>query len=328
MEPTPAAHYLGEPMSEEITNEQLEDHTPPSMHSAIVARTPSGATIEVAASAGYCWGVERAIDLAVAAAANPARPTYTLGELIHNKLTVERLENDHSIRVVNSAEEAPAGSALVVRAHGVPPAVRQIAKDRNLDLVDGTCPLVDIIHRRARELKAEGWTVIIIGQRTHPEIIGVLGSIGGDGYVVETPEDVEKLPPLKRVGIVLQSTLIAEKAAKILAELTPRCRQLKFFNTICHVTTERQAEAKELSQRSDVMLIVGSPHSSNTLKLEQVCRMEGCESHRIDTEEDIDLGWFASKQHIGIHGGASTPRETLEKIVAFLVENLTAPSAG
>src|SRR6185295_16713714 len=112
-------------MADEITNEQLEDHTPPTLHSALVATTRSGATIEVAGSAGYCWGVERAIDLAIDASANPNRPTFTLGELIHNKLTVERLANEHNIRVVDSPETAPEGSALVVRAHGVPPAVRQ-----------------------------------------------------------------------------------------------------------------------------------------------------------------------------------------------------------
>ena len=312
-------------MAADITNDQLEDHTPPSTHAAVFATTPSGAVIEVAASAGYCWGVERAIDLAVDAAKDKARPTFTLGELIHNKLTVDRLEKDHAIHVVASPEEAPEGSALVVRAHGVPPQVREVAKQRNLDLIDGTCPLVDIIHRRARELRGEGWTVAIIGQRTHPEVIGILGSIDGEGFVLETPEDVVDLPPLKRVGVVLQSTVIAEKAAKIIAALIPRVRQLKTFNTICHVTTERQTEAKDLAHRSDVMLIVGSPHSSNTLKLEQVCQMEGAETHRIETEADIDLAWFDAKKRIGIHAGASTPRETLDRIVALLCERLTDP---
>lgn len=315
-------------MVDDLTGDQLEDHTPPAMHAALVATTRSGATIEVAGSAGYCWGVERAIDLAVEASANRSRPTYTLGELIHNKLTVDRLAHEKGIRVVDRVEDAPEGSALVVRAHGVPPSVRQAAADRHLELIDGTCPLVDIIHRRARELRAEGWTVVIVGHRAHPEVIGILGSIDGDGFVVETPEDVKSLPPLKRVGIVLQSTLIAEKAARVLSELTPRCRQLKFFNTICHVTTERQAEAKDLARRSDVVLIVGSPHSSNTLKLEQVCKLEGCETHRIDSVTDIDLTWFDGKRRIGIHGGASTPRETLEEIVGFLVDRLPSPAAA
>ncbi len=314
-------------MTAEITEEQLADHTPPTMHATVFATTPSGATIEVAGSAGYCWGVERAIDLAVDSAKDKSRPTVTLGELIHNKLTVDRLQREHDIQVVASAEQAPPGASLVVRAHGVPPLVREVARQRELNLVDGTCPLVDIIHRRARELRAEGWTVVILGQRSHPEVIGILGSIGGDGHVLESVDDVKSLPPLKRVGVVLQSTLIAEKAARIVAELTPRCRQLKFFNTICHVTTERQTEAKDLAHRADVMLIVGSPHSSNTLKLEQVCRLEGCDTHRIDSIADIDLAWFASRKHIGIHGGASTPRETLDGIVQFLCERLTEPAA-
>ncbi|HKE00228.1 MAG TPA: hypothetical protein VKE69_04405, partial [Planctomycetota bacterium] len=113
-------------MASEITDDQLEDHTPPATHAAIVAKTAAGAVIEVAASAGYCWGVERAIDLAVDSARDRSRPTFTLGELIHNRLTVDRLEKQHDIRVVGSPEGAPEGSALVVRAHGVPPQVREV----------------------------------------------------------------------------------------------------------------------------------------------------------------------------------------------------------
>ena len=286
--------------------------------------------IEVADSAGYCWGVERAIDLAVEAAGDDSRPVVTHGELIHNSYTVEKLEREHGITHVDSHTAAPEGSALVIRAHGVPPAVKREAADRGLQVIDGTCPLVDIIHRKAVGLVKEGYEVFIIGQKTHPEIIGIMASIeeaGGQGTVLEREDDVEAIPPMKKVGIVIQSTLIAEKAGRVAARLVPKSREVKIVNTICHVTTERQEEADHLSSSCDVILVVGSQHSSNSRKLAEVCGTDGVPTFQIEGIEDIDLGWFAGKRHVGIHAGASTPREIIESIVAYLQDQLVASDA-
>ncbi|HKX45498.1 MAG TPA: 4-hydroxy-3-methylbut-2-enyl diphosphate reductase [Planctomycetota bacterium] len=281
--------------------------------------------IEVAESAGYCWGVERAIDLAVAAAKDGSRPVRTHGELIHNSYTVEKLRREHGITAVADHTEAPDGAALVIRAHGVPPAVKRDAAERGLAVIDGTCPLVDIIHRKAVALVEEGYQVFVVGQAAHPEIVGILASVaeaGGQGRVLETLADVEALPPLKKAGVVIQSTLIAEKAGVLAAALVPKAREVKVVNTICHVTTERQEEADHLATAADVIVVVGSPHSSNSRKLTEVCGRHGVPTHQVEGVADLDLAWFEGKRHVGIHAGASTPREIIRAIVEFLQERL------
>ncbi|MEO0653221.1 MAG: 4-hydroxy-3-methylbut-2-enyl diphosphate reductase [Planctomycetota bacterium] len=286
--------------------------------------------IEVADSAGYCWGVERAIDLAVEAAADGSRPVVTHGELIHNSYTVDKLASEHGITHVDDHLAAPDGAALVIRAHGVPPAVKREAKDAGLQVIDGTCPLVDIIHRKAVALVKEGYEVFIVGQKTHPEIIGIMASVaeaGGQGTVLEKEEDVEAIGPMKKVGIVIQSTLIAEKAGRVAAKLVPKSREVKIVNTICHVTTERQEEADHLATNCDVILVVGSQHSSNSRKLTEVCGQEGVPAYQIEGVGDIDLGWFEGKRHVGIHAGASTPREIVAGIVEHLKERLVGTAA-
>lgn len=284
-------------------------------------------TIEVAESAGYCWGVERAIDLAVKASEEPGAQVVTHGELIHNSHTVEKLRREHGITHVADHRAAPEGSALVIRAHGVPPAVKREAAEAGLRVIDGTCPLVDIIHRKAKALVDEGYEVFVIGQAKHPEIIGVVASVeehGGKATVLETIQDAEAVPPLKKAGLVIQSTLIAKKAGQIAAVLVPKSREVKVVNTICHVTTERQQEADHLARTADVILVVGSKHSSNTIKLAEVCGAGGVPTHRVETVADIDLGWFEGARRVGIHAGASTPSEIIEAIVAHLQDHLSA----
>lgn len=286
--------------------------------------------IEIAESAGYCWGVERAIDLAVEAAADKSRPVVTHGELIHNSYTVDKLAREHGITHVNDHLAAPAGAALVIRAHGVPPAVKREARAAGLTVIDGTCPLVDIIHRKAVGLVKEGYEVFVVGQAEHPEIRGIVASVaeaGGQATVLESVSDAEALPPLKRAGVVIQSTLIAKKAGLIAAALVPKAREVRIVNTICHVTTERQEEAEHLSQASDVILVVGSPHSSNSRKLVEVCGAHGVPTYQVESLDDIQLEWFQGKQHIGIHAGASTPAEVIDQIVQRLRQDLTLAPA-
>ena len=286
--------------------------------------------IEVATSAGYCWGVERAIDLAVEASKDTSRPVVTHGELIHNSFTVDKLRKEHDITHVDDHLAAPDGAALVIRAHGVPPAVKREARDAGLTVIDGTCPLVDIIHRKAVGLVKDGYDVFIVGQPEHPEIKGIVASVseaGGNATVLPNVEAADALPPLKKAGVVVQSTLIAKKAAEVAMRLVPKAREVKVVNTICHVTTERQEEADHLAETADVILVVGSPHSSNSRKLREVCGQHGVPAHQIEGLQDLDMAWFEGKRHVGIHAGASTPAEIIEGIVAALRERLVAQSA-
>jgi 4-hydroxy-3-methylbut-2-en-1-yl diphosphate reductase len=286
--------------------------------------------IEIAESAGYCWGVERAIELAVEAALDKSRPVVTHGELIHNSYTVDKLAREHGITHVDDHLAAPAGAALVIRAHGVPPAVKREAKAAGLSVIDGTCPLVDIIHRKAVALVKEGYEVFVVGQPEHPEIRGIVASVaeaGGKATVLEDISDAEALPPLKRAGVVIQSTLIAKKAGLIAAALVPKAREVRIVNTICHVTTERQEEAEHLSEASDVILVVGSPHSSNSRKLVEVCGANGVPTYQVESVADLKPHWFEGKRHVGIHAGASTPAEIIDEIVQRLRRDLSLAPA-
>ena len=288
-------------------------------------------TIEVADSAGYCWGVERAIDLSVEAAADGSRPVFTHGDLIHNNYTVSKLREEHGVTSVGEVDEAPSGSALVIRAHGVPPQTKRAAAEAGLTVVDGTCPLVTKIHRKALQLLEERYEVFVIGKPTHPEVIGIVGAVedaGGRARVLETADDAEALPAMKRVGVVMQSTLVAKKAGDIVSVLVAKSQDVKVVNTICHVTTERQEEADHLGEHCDLILVVGSPHSSNTKKLAEVCSKDGTPTHRIEGVADLDMAWFEGKSHIGIHAGASTPEEVIEEIIGFLRDNLVAEGAS
>lgn len=293
--------------------------------SRIVKSNDGAVAIEVADSAGYCWGVERAIDLAVDAAEDESRPVFTHGELIHNSFTVNKLKEEHGITHVQTHEDAPEGSALVVRAHGIAPQTLRAAKESGLQVIDGTCPLVDIIHRKARQLLEQEYEILVIGKASHPEIIGIVGAVrdhGGDAKVLESVEDAEALPALKKVGIVMQSTLIAKNAGDIVARVVPKAREVRVLNTICHVTTERQEEAEQLSDNSDVILVVGSPHSSNSKKLAEVCGRDGVPTYQVETDSDLEMGWFEGKRHVGIHAGASTPSTIIDAIVGRLQREL------
>lgn len=297
-----------------------------------IEKTNDGSvTIEVADSAGYCWGVERAIDLSVDAAADKSRPTFTHGDLIHNNYTVSKLREEHGISSVGELGEAPDGSALVIRAHGVPPQTKAAAKDAGLTVIDGTCPLVTKIHRKALSLLEKKYEIFVIGKAEHPEIIGIVGAVedaGGKARVLQSIEEAEALPPLKRVGVVMQSTLVARKAGDIVSVLVAKSQEINVVNTICHVTTERQSEAEQLGKTCDVILVVGSPHSSNTKKLAEVCSKGGAPTHRIEGVPDLDLDWFKGKRHIGIHAGASTPEEIIEEIIAHLREHVVSETAA
>ncbi|MFT4709175.1 MAG: 4-hydroxy-3-methylbut-2-enyl diphosphate reductase [Planctomycetota bacterium] len=286
--------------------------------------------IEVADSAGYCWGVERAIDLSVEAASDPTRPVFTHGDLIHNNYTVNKLRDEHDINSVKEVDEAPEGSALVIRAHGVPPQTKLAAANAGLTVVDGTCPLVTNIHKKALQLLESKHQIFVIGKASHPEVIGIVGAVedaGGNAQVLESIADAEALPVMKRVGVVMQSTLVARKAGDIVSVLTAKSREVMAINTICHVTTERQQEADHLSKNCDLILVVGSPHSSNTKKLAEVCATGGAPTHQVEGVPDLDLSWFNGKKHIGIHAGASSPVEVIEEIIAFLLDNLVESAA-
>ncbi len=265
---------------------------------------------------GFCVGVRRAVRKAEAAAAGGR--AASLGQLIHNPQEVERLA-ERGVRTVASLEEV-AGGQVVIRAHGAPPAVYEEASRRGLHVVDATCPFVLSLQRKARALADEGYHVVVVGDPSHPEVVGVVGWIGERGLVVSSPEEVDRLPPLERVGVVAQTTQRQEKVDAVVARLREKAREVRVENTICHATWERQEAARRLAGQVDVMVVVGGRGSSNAQKLVAVCRDAGARTYHIETAGELRPEWLRGAGAVGVTAGASTPEWIVKEVVARMEE--------
>jgi 4-hydroxy-3-methylbut-2-enyl diphosphate reductase len=277
--------------------------------------------IRKAVHAGYCWGVERAIDMVVQTTeTHKEAPVRTLGPIIHNPQVVQALA-DKGASPIDSLEEMPTGGTVIIRTHGVAPEVYKEAESKNLAVVDATCPLVTLVQNRAKQLVTEGYHLVIFGNPKHPEVIGTLGHAGGHATVVERPEDARtaKLAN-KKVGVVVQTTQETERLSEFLAHLAPRCKELKVFNTICNPTIERQDAARDLAKEVQVMIVVGGKNSSNTRHLATVCRQEGAATYHIEEPTEVEPQWFAGIKEIGVTAGASTPGWLMDQVISRINE--------
>lgn len=273
--------------------------------------------IEVAAHAGVCYGVERALDLANRAGEEAdGAPVHTLGPLIHNPLVVRELEA-RGVCLAETLDDTEKGT-LVIRAHGVVPQVIEDARRRGLTVLDATCPYVKKVHHAAEKLASEGYQLIVVGEPGHPEVEGIMGHAGDGAHVVSTPDGLKGLTLNRKVGIVVQTTQTAAALTAVVDALLPRVGELRVVNTICEATQERQDSAAELATRADVMVIVGGRNSGNTRRLAQICA-ERCErTHHIEDAAEIQGDWFAGAALIGITAGASTPAAHIDRTVAAI----------
>ncbi len=273
--------------------------------------------IRKAIHAGYCWGVERALDIVTeTAAAHPGETVRTLGPIIHNPHVVQSLE-EKGVQSVNDLDELTSGT-VIIRTHGVPPETYDHARAKGLNVVDATCPLVTLVQNKAKQLVQEGYHLVIFGNPRHPEVIGTIGHAGGKATVIEHPEDVEKVHLPKRVGVVVQTTQETELLAALLAHLAPRCKEVKIFNTICNPTIERQEAARELARDVQVVIVVGGKNSSNTRHLAEVCREEGATAYHIEDATELDPQWVKGIANVGITAGASTPGWLMDQVIERL----------
>ena len=271
--------------------------------------------VQLARHAGVCYGVERALKLADEAAAT-GRPVHTLGPLIHNPQAVEALRA-RGVKVARTFDEAGAG-ILVIRTHGVDPAIIEAARLSGLEVVDATCPFVSSAQEAAQQLKADGYTVVIVGEADHPEVEGIVAYAGGDAIVVEEVGDIPALLPSRKVGIVVQTTQSLERLNQVVAGLLPRVSELKVHNTICSATGKRQSAAEELARGVDVMVVVGGHNSGNTTRLAEICRGVNPRVHHVETAEELDPAWFDGASSVGVTAGASTPDEQMAGVVAAI----------
>lgn len=269
----------------------------------------------LADKAGFCFGVKRAINTAFDAA-NKGK-VYCLGPLIHNPQEVDRLRQVGVETVEDFASLQP-GDFLIIRSHGVPPLVLAQARDKGLQVIDLTCPFVGKAQRDAESLSKEGYQVVVIGEKKHPEVQSILGYAGSNAVVVETADEVEGMKLQSRLGVVAQTTQSYSNFSEIVLKLLRLSKELKVFNTICHSTKERQDAARVLAGQVDVMLVVGGRNSANTSRLVSVCRQAGKPTYHIEVADEIRPEWLKGVTKVGVTAGASTPDWVVEGVLKIL----------
>ncbi len=261
---------------------------------------------------GFCYGVRRAVDMAKAAPGEAGAPVFTLGPLIHNPQMIERLK-EQGVGVVDSIADAGAATILI-RSHGVGPEIYEQAERLGIPLLDATCPHVKKAQLAARAFAEEGFSVLVAGERNHPEVKSILAWAGPSALAAETEADIEKIPGEGKVGVVSQTTLEREVFDGILAALKRRNIEIVVNPTICTATEERQKAAMRLAGRVEVMVVVGGRNSANTRHLAEVCRKAGARTYHVETAAELEPAWFFGLKTAGITAGASTPDWIIEEV--------------
>ena len=271
--------------------------------------------ILVAKSAGFCFGVKRAVDALYAV----DRPTVTLGPIIHNRQVVDDLAGK-GVRAVDTVAEAPAGAQLAIRTHGVAEDVICQAEARGIPYIDLTCPFVKKIHNIVREKSGEGYTIVIVGDKTHPEVQGICGWCKNSQIALDISDLHGKIEVSEKVCLVSQTTMDRETFEKIEKFLKNHCKTVLVFDTICNATAIRQAEAKELAAQSDCMIVIGGRHSANTAKLVDICRSHCACVYTIECFEELPQNIYMPGGTLGITAGASTPPWIIKEVVEKMEE--------
>ncbi len=276
--------------------------------------------IVVASTAGFCFGVNNAVQIVFDLAKNSKDKIYTLGPIIHNSQVVDKLK-EYGVSVINSPLDAEEPSKVVIRAHGVTPMVIEELKCKGHDVIDASCPYVIKIHKLVAKRYKEGYSIIIIGDRNHPEVIGINGWCDNSAYVIDSEEDVSKLPDIKKpICVVEQTTFIREKSEKIIHCLNKRFENVLKFDTICNATDKRQTEAEQISKKVDMVLVIGDKDSSNTHKLYEICKANCQNTFKIETAEEIPQVDIKKIKKIGITAGASTPDWVIKEVIHKMSE--------
>ena len=273
---------------------------------------------------GFCAGVDRAIEIVERALTMHGAPIYVRHEVVHNRFVVENLEKKGAVFVEN-LDEVPQDSILIFSAHGVSHAVRREAADRKLKVFDATCPLVTKVHVEVAKMRKEGKEIIMIGHQGHPEVEGTMGQIEGDDkgmYLVETEKDVDtlKVKDETNLAYVTQTTLSVDDAARIVDALKKRFPAITGpkKDDICYATQNRQDAVKKMVSQCDLVIVVGSPNSSNSNRLCEVARNANVEAYMVDRAEQLQEAWFVGKRIIGITAGASAPEILVQQVISRL----------
>ncbi|MDF0379106.1 4-hydroxy-3-methylbut-2-enyl diphosphate reductase [Methylophilus sp. YYY-1] len=270
---------------------------------------------------GFCAGVDRAIIIVEQALEKFGAPIYVRNEVVHNKFVVGQLRDKGAI-FVDDLEKIPAGSIVIFSAHGVSKAVRAEAESRGLTAFDATCPLVTKVHIEVAKMRKDGLEIIMIGHKGHPEVEGTMGQSEAGMYLVETPEEVTALTVTDpdKLAYVTQTTLSVDDATQVINALKTRFPNIKApkSDDICYATQNRQDAVKIMAKDCDLVIIVGSPNSSNSNRLREVAKNQGVEAYMVDNASHLQAAWLQGKKKIGISAGASAPEVLVQEVIAAL----------
>ncbi len=272
--------------------------------------------IEKAKSYGFCFGVKRAVEIA-----EESQNAVTLGPLIHNPLEIERLAKEYNVKYVKDIDEIDNSiKRVIVRTHGISKHKLQELKQKNIELIDATCPFVKKPQEIVEKMSKEEYDIVIFGDKNHPEIKGVKSyCVHERVYVVLDKKELQNIHLKEKIAVVAQTTRKIDEYLEIVSYLVKNYKEVRVFNTICNATFENQDAVRELSNKADIMIIVGGKNSSNTKQLFNIAS-ENCESYLVENEDEIKSEWFKNKKHCGISAGASTPEWLVEKIISRIKE--------
>lgn len=295
----------------QLINGQKIDATPDTTHPDVVLANPRG----------FCAGVDRAIIIVEQALEKFGAPIYVRNEVVHNKFVVDALRAKGAI-FVNELDKIPVGSTVIFSAHGVSKAVRIEAESRGLTAFDATCPLVTKVHIEVAKMRKAGLEIVMIGHKGHPEVEGTMGQSNEGMYLVETPEDVANLnvKDAEKLAFVTQTTLSIDDAAQVIHALKARFPNIQApkSDDICYATQNRQDAVKIMARDCDLVIIVGSPNSSNSNRLREVARNQGVEAYMVDNASHLKAEWLTGKHKIGVSAGASAPEILVKEVIAKL----------
>lgn len=275
--------------------------------------------IELAKTAGFCFGVRRAVDTVYQQVGQAGgKPIYTYGPIIHNDEVVKDLEQK-GVKVLDSKEELAAveEGIVIIRSHGVSKEICGLMERKGIRCVDATCPFVKKIHKIVEEESGKGSHIVIVGNPEHPEVEGISGWAGGPVTIIQTKEEAESFTikdPLQKVCIVSQTTFNYNKFKYLVEIISKKSYDISVLNTICSATKERQEEADQIARKVDAMIVIGDKHSSNTQKLFEICDKACNNTYYIQTLDDLDMNQLRSVETVGITAGASTPNNIIEEV--------------
>jgi len=269
--------------------------------------------IELAENYGFCFGVKRAIKIA-----EENKDSSTYGPLIHNSKEIARLENDFKVGLTEDYKTFSAGDKAIVRTHGIQKDELADLKKDGVNVIDATCPYVTKPQQICQDMSEDGYDVVIFGDEAHPEIKGVKSYATHGARVVTAVDELKNMKFKDKIALVAQTTRKVEEYMEIANYLIPRHKEVRVFNTICNATFENQEAVKQISQKADVMIVIGGKNSSNTKQLFSISRDNCSDSYHIEDENDIDYSWFKNKNFCGISAGASTPDWIIQNVVNYI----------